>query len=82
MLTFALLVAFIAALFIELRRKPGLWPTNAGVVSLSVNAFDDMLKNIFTRDTIENLVYPKNVALAAIPKNEKFVGDSKKIPVG
>jgi hypothetical protein len=51
-------------------------------VSLSISAFDSMLKNIFTRDTIENLVYPKNVALAAIPKDEKFTGDAKKIPVG
>ena len=56
MLAFALLVAFVAALWIEIRRTPGLWPSNAGVVSLSVSAFDDMLKNLFTRDTIENLV--------------------------
>lgn len=50
-------------------------------MALDLTTFDAALKELYTDQKVENLVYKNNPFLALVPKDENFYGDSKPIPV-
>src|SRR3990167_3307164 len=51
------------------------------MASMTLTAFDAALKEYYTKDKIENMVYKNNPLLTIISKMEDFVGDALPIPV-
>lgn len=50
-------------------------------MTLDLTAFDSALKEYYTDDRVENMVYKDNPALALMPKMEDFEGKSLPIPI-
>ena len=50
-------------------------------MSLDITSFDAALKQHYTSDRIENMVYSDNPLLALLPKYEQFGGKNLPIPV-
>ena len=50
-------------------------------MSLDLNTFAAALKQHYTNDRIENMVYKDNPLLAMIPKYEQFGGENLKLPI-
>ena len=50
-------------------------------MSLDMTTFDAALKQHYTNDTVENMVYKDNPLLAIIPKYESFGGKNLPVPV-
>lgn len=50
-------------------------------MSLNLSSFDAALKEHYTNDYVENLVYKNNPALALMPKMEEFGGRNLRIPL-
>ncbi len=50
-------------------------------MGLDMTSFDAALKQHYTSDTVENLVYTDNPLLALMPKYEKFGGKNLPIPI-
>lgn len=48
---------------------------------LDLTSFDAALKEVYTPDAVEDMVYKDNPLLALIPKDENFVGDSRVVPL-
>lgn len=48
---------------------------------LDLTSFDAALKEYYTPDAVEDMVYKDNPLLALIPKDENFYGDSRVVPV-
>lgn len=50
-------------------------------MTLDLTAFDSALKEYYTDDRVENMVYQDNPALGLMPKMEEFYGKSLPIPI-
>lgn len=50
-------------------------------MALNLTSFDAALKEYYTDQAVENMVYKKNPALALIPKREDFYGRNLPIPI-
>lgn len=48
---------------------------------LDLTSFDAALKEYYTDDAVEDMVYKNNPLFALMPKNEKFFGEYKVIPI-
>lgn len=48
---------------------------------LDMTSFDAALKEVYTDDAVEDMVYKNNPFFALVPKNKEFYGDSYVIPV-
>lgn len=47
----------------------------------ALTAADAMLKSYYTKEAIQNMVYKNNPLFAMVPKDEKFTGSNKVVPV-
>lgn len=50
-------------------------------MSLNMTTFEAALKQVYTSDRIENMVYKDNAFLALVPKMESFGGENLKLPI-
>ena len=50
-------------------------------MTLDINSFLYSLKQIYTTDKVENMVYKDNPAFALLPKMEQFGGETLPVPV-
>lgn len=50
-------------------------------MALNLSNFAPMLKTMYTKDKVQNLVYKKQAFLASLPKSEEFFGESKTVPL-
>lgn len=50
-------------------------------MSLDLTSFAPVLKQHYTADRVENMVYKDNPFLAMVPKYEQFTGDNLKLPI-
>lgn len=50
-------------------------------MGLNLTNFAPVLKTIYTKQKVQNLVYKNNPAFAMLAKSEDFYGDSKKVPL-
>lgn len=50
-------------------------------MSLDLTSFQPVLKQHYTNDRVENMVYQDNPLLAMLPKYEQFGGDNLKLPI-
>lgn len=50
-------------------------------MSLTVTTYDAMLKEYYSSQMVENLVYKSNPLLALMPKDENFMGSPHKLPL-
>ena len=50
-------------------------------MGLNLTNFAPILKTLYTKQKVQNLVYKTNPFLASLPKSEDFYGDSKKVPL-
>lgn len=50
-------------------------------MSLDLTSFQPVLKQHYTNDRVENMVYKDNPLLAMIPKYEQFGGENLKLPI-
>lgn len=51
------------------------------MASLNLTSFDAALKQHYTRDRVENMVYARNPLMAMLPKMERFGGKNLPIPI-
>lgn len=50
-------------------------------MALDMTTFDDAMKQLYSVERVENMVYADNPLLAMIPKSEKFFGKNLPIPI-
>lgn len=50
-------------------------------MALDMTTFDDAMKQLYSVERVENMVYADNPLLAMIPKSEKFFGKNIPIPI-
>ena len=50
-------------------------------MSLDLTSFQPVLKQHYTNDRVENMVYKDNPLLAMLPKYEQFGGENLKLPI-
>jgi hypothetical protein len=50
-------------------------------MGLNLTNFAPMLKTLYPKKRVENLVYTDRPLLAWLPKSETFFGENKKVPL-